>query len=58
MVKESIDAAAIAQAMKVWLDKGNKITTIPEGQRTDPADLKPQWGRPRPKKKLPLDKSV
>jgi len=58
MAKEIIDAAQMAKAMKVWLDNGNKITQIPEGQRTDPADLKPQWGRPRPKKKLPLDKPV
>ena len=51
MAKETITPEMMAKAMKAWLDKGNTITQIPEGQRTDPADLKPMWGKPRPKKK-------
>jgi hypothetical protein len=53
MAKESITPELMAKIMKEWMDKGNTITQIPQGQRTDPADLKPQWGKPRPKKKGP-----
>jgi hypothetical protein len=43
-----------------WLSKGNTITKIEEGRKTDPAELKNQWGRPRAKKPVldeqPVDK--
>jgi hypothetical protein len=42
------DNTANEQLINEWLSK-NKPTRIPEGQRTDPADMKPQWGKPRKK---------
>ena len=32
------------EAIKEWLEKGNKITVCPEGTRTDPDDLVYTWG--------------
>jgi hypothetical protein len=41
-------------AVKRFQEAGGKIQRIPEGQKSDPAELKNQWGRPR--KKKPVDK--
>ena len=37
-------------AMEEWLEKGNKVTVIPVGVRSESADPKKFWGG-RPKKK-------
>jgi hypothetical protein len=43
----------IEEAVKEFQAQGGKIQKIPEGHKTDPAELKNQWGRPR--KKKPVD---
>lgn len=40
-------------AVQEFKARGGKIKRIPEGQKTDPQELKNQWGRPR--KKKPVD---
>jgi len=44
----------IEEAVKEFQAQGGTIQKIPEGQKTDPQELKNQWGRPR--KKKPVDK--
>jgi len=47
----------IEEAVKEFTARGGTIQKIPEGQKTDPAELKNQWGRPRKKKPVdPVDK--
>jgi hypothetical protein len=47
------EAGESAYLVAAYLAKGGKITVIPDGQRSDPADLKPAWGRPKAKKAEP-----
>jgi hypothetical protein len=44
--------AAVAE----FLARGGVIKQIPMGQRTEPADQKSQWGRPRKKSLIPPEK--
>jgi hypothetical protein len=43
----------IEEAVKEFQARGGTIQKIPEGQKTDPAELKNQWGKPRKKKVEP-----
>jgi hypothetical protein len=43
----------LEEAVKQFTAQGGKIQKIPEGQKSDPQELKNQWGRPR--KKKPVD---
>jgi hypothetical protein len=40
-------------AIDAYLAKGGKVQKIPHGQRTDPAEIKNQWGRPPKKTAVP-----
>lgn len=42
----------LKEQIEQWLKKGNKITVLPPGKRTDPDELeyKNTWGRPKKKK--------
>jgi len=58
-VDRELSAKLTGAAVAEWLAKGNVITKIEEGRKTDPAELKNQWGRPRAKKPVveqPVDK--
>lgn len=48
----TIDQQA-ADAVAEFLARGGTIAKIPTGQRTEPADQKSQWGRPRKKSLIP-----
>ena len=54
--QDDINSAAAAYAE--FINKGGKVSKIPEGQRTDPADVKSQWGKPRAKAKGPAVKAT
>lgn len=53
-----LSARLTAEAVTEWLAKGNIITKIEEGRKTDPAELKNQWGRPRAKKAVVAEQPV
>jgi len=54
------EQVTIDSMVSEWLSNGNTITKIEEGRKTDPAELKNQWGKPRAKKPVldeqPVDK--
>jgi hypothetical protein len=51
--KREADQKLAHAAMKEFLKKGGTIQVIPVGQRTEPADQKSQWGRPKKKTNIP-----
>ena len=45
------------EAYEEFIARGGVVQKIPEGHKTDPQELKNQWGRPRKKKPVdPVDK--
>lgn len=41
--------------VKEFLARGGSVRKIPEGQRTEPQEVKAQWGKPRKKTTSPYD---
>jgi len=54
--KREADQKLANAAMEEFLKRGGTIKVIPVGQRTEPADQKSQWGRPKKKTNIPEQK--
>jgi hypothetical protein len=51
--KRESDRKFAASAVENFIKRGGKISIIETGQRTEIADIKSQWGRPRKKTNIP-----